>query len=82
VTVRLSVCCADDRTLDSLLPLLQITSTLNGIFTAAPLDLKKDLVEIRKRKLVYDLSENVLTILWCLSCVQQPFPARACRVLD
>lgn len=49
--------------------LLQITSTLNGIFTAAPLDLKRDLVEIRKRKLVYDLSENVLTILWCLSCV-------------
>lgn len=48
---------------------LQITSTLNGIFTAAPLDLKKDLVEIRKRKLVYDLSENVLTILWCLSYV-------------
>lgn len=48
---------------------LQITSTLNGIFTSAPLDVKKDLVEIRKRKLVYDLSENVLTILWCLSCV-------------
>lgn len=50
----------------------QITNTLNGIFTSAPLDPKKDLVEIRKRKLVYDLSENVITILWCLRSVSFP----------
>lgn len=72
--------CRASAVLTTLPPLLQITTTLNGIFTAAPLDLKKDLVEIRKRKLVYDLSENVLTILWCLSCVA-PFTSENARDL-
>ncbi|CED85341.1 Armadillo-type fold [Phaffia rhodozyma] len=45
----------------------QITQTLNAIFSSEPLDAKKDLEKITKRKLVFDLAENVITILWCLS---------------
>jgi hypothetical protein len=45
---------------------LQISGTLDRIFTSAPVDVKKDQAEISKRKLVFDLAENVITILWCL----------------
>jgi hypothetical protein len=44
----------------------QISGTLDRIFSAAPVDVKKDVEEIAKRKLVFDLAENVITILWCL----------------
>jgi len=45
---------------------MQISGTLDRIFSAAPVDIKKDVEEIAKRKLVFDLAENVITILWCL----------------
>lgn len=47
----------------------QISATLDRIFSAAPVDVKKDHAEITKRKLVFDLAENVITILWCLRSV-------------
>lgn len=62
--------CAQAFSLNLLpLSLLQITATLDRIFAAEPVDVKKDTAEIAKRKLVFDLAENVITILWCLRYV-------------